>query len=157
MWGGRHADDRRVGLCARAANRVPSGRTHGARARCDDQQGRRVVRGLSPPPAHAASLRTANAQGRRSALTPERRGLRGKLPAVGGGGTFLRRSRATAPGPPPCQESDQMPLAKTLLQKNAARGLLISKLSTRDLDFAGQSGHDQFFAAFGGFGAASNP
>jgi len=59
--------------------------------------------------------------------------------------------------PPPCQQSDQMPLAKTLLQKNAARDLLISKLSTRDLDFAGQSGHDQFFAAFGGFGAASNP
>ena len=59
--------------------------------------------------------------------------------------------------PPPCKESDQMPLAKTLLQKNAARDVLVNKLSTRDLDFAGQSGHDQFFAAFGGFGAASNP
>jgi hypothetical protein len=59
--------------------------------------------------------------------------------------------------PPPCQESDQMPLAKSLLQKNAARDALINKLSTRNLDYAGQSGHDQFFAAFGGFGAASNP
>ncbi|HEY7553530.1 MAG TPA: adenosine deaminase [Candidatus Binatia bacterium] len=59
--------------------------------------------------------------------------------------------------PPPCKESDQMPLAKTLLQKNAARDALINKLSTRNLDYAGQSGHDQFFASFGGFGAASNP
>jgi adenosine deaminase/adenosine deaminase CECR1 len=59
--------------------------------------------------------------------------------------------------PPPCEESEQMPRAKTLLQKNAARDALVNKLSTRNLDFAGQSGHDQFFAAFGGFGAASNP
>jgi len=59
--------------------------------------------------------------------------------------------------PPPCKESDQKPLAKTLLQKNAARDALINKLSTRNLDFAGQSGHDQFFASFGGFAAASNP
>jgi adenosine deaminase/adenosine deaminase CECR1 len=59
--------------------------------------------------------------------------------------------------PPPCKESDQMPLAKSLLQKNAARDALINKLSTRNLDYAGQSGHDQFFASFGGFGAASNP
>ena len=59
--------------------------------------------------------------------------------------------------PPPCTESEQMPRAKTLLQKNAARDALINKLSTRNLDFAGQSGHDQFFASFGGFGAASNP
>jgi adenosine deaminase/adenosine deaminase CECR1 len=59
--------------------------------------------------------------------------------------------------PPPCKETDQMPLAKTLLQKNTARDALINKLSTRNLDYAGQSGHDQFFTAFGGFGAASNP
>jgi hypothetical protein len=59
--------------------------------------------------------------------------------------------------PPPCKETDQIPLAKTLLQKNAARDALINKLSTRNLDFAGLSGHDQFFASFGGFGAASNP
>ena len=50
-----------------------------------------------------------------------------------------------------------MPLAKTLLQNNTAREALVNKLSTRNLDFAGQSGHDQFFASFGGFGAASNP
>ena len=59
--------------------------------------------------------------------------------------------------PPPCKESDQMPLAKTLVQNTAARDALINKLSTRNLDFAGQSGHDQFFASFGGFGSASNP
>ena len=59
--------------------------------------------------------------------------------------------------PPPCKEGDQMLRAKTLLQNNAARDALINKLSTRYLDFAGQSGHDQFFASFGGFGAASNP
>ena len=59
--------------------------------------------------------------------------------------------------PPPCKESAQKPLAKNLLQKNEERESLINKLSTRNLDFAGQSGHDQFFAAFGGFGAVSNP
>jgi hypothetical protein len=59
--------------------------------------------------------------------------------------------------PPPCKETEQMPLAKSLLQKNSARDALINKLSTRNLDFAGQSGHDQFFNSFGGFGAASNP
>jgi hypothetical protein len=59
--------------------------------------------------------------------------------------------------PPPCKESEQTPLAKTLLRQNATRDALINRLSTRNLDFAGQSGHDQFFAAFGGFGAASNP
>ena len=59
--------------------------------------------------------------------------------------------------PPPCKESAQQPLAKTLLQNNEARDTLINKISTRNLDFAGQSGHAQFFASFGGFSAASNP
>ena len=76
-----------------------SGRTHGGSAQCDDQQGRGLVRGQSPPPAHAARLCAAYAQGRRSALAPEWRGIRGKLPAVGGGRKFLRRSRGTALDP----------------------------------------------------------
>ena len=58
---------------------------------------------------------------------------------------------------PPCEPPDQVLPAETLLQKSDKRDALINNLSTRNLDYAGQSGHDQFFAAFGGFGAASNP
>ena len=56
---------------------------------------------------------------------------------------------------PPCgRRSDQIP-AKELTNRPDSYNKLIDVLSTRNLAYAGQSGHDQFFATFGGFGTIS--
>jgi adenosine deaminase/adenosine deaminase CECR1 len=56
---------------------------------------------------------------------------------------------------PPCgRKNDQIP-ATELMNRPDSYIKLIDVLSTRNLAYAGQSGHDQFFATFGGFGTIS--
>ena len=55
--------------------------------------------------------------------------------------------------PPPCSESDtQVPAGKLSASASAT---LVDRMSMRNATFAGRSGHDQFFAAFGVFGGVS--
>ncbi|MFM9109876.1 MAG: adenosine deaminase [Prochlorococcaceae cyanobacterium] len=61
-----------------------------------------------------------------------------------------------APGD--CGRSGTLVPASELLQQPALHNRLIDAWSTRNLAFAGRSGHDQFFEAFGGFDLiASSP
>lgn len=53
------------------------------------------------------------------------------------------------------QDSDYFP-ASDLLSRTAVYDALVNNWSTRNLPFAGQSGHDQFFQAFAGFSAISD-
>lgn len=53
------------------------------------------------------------------------------------------------------QDSSYFP-ASELFNRTSVYDALINRWSTRNLPFAGQSGHDQFFEAFAGFGAMSD-
>lgn len=55
--------------------------------------------------------------------------------------------------PPPCAEGGTVVLAAKL--PGATYGALVDRMSTRNLAFAGRSGHDQFFDTFGVFGPVS--
>jgi adenosine deaminase/adenosine deaminase CECR1 len=57
---------------------------------------------------------------------------------------------------PPADCSAENAPARTLLQNVKIYDNLVNNWSTRNLPFEGQSGHDQFFAAFGGFGSISD-
>lgn len=50
----------------------------------------------------------------------------------------------------PCEQPDEVAMAG-VYDDPSAYGRLVDKLSLRNLAFAGQSGHDQFFASFGKF------
>jgi adenosine deaminase/adenosine deaminase CECR1 len=53
------------------------------------------------------------------------------------------------------QDSSYFP-ASELLNRTSVYDSLINRWSTRNLEFAGKSGHDQFFEAFSGFGPISD-
>jgi hypothetical protein len=53
------------------------------------------------------------------------------------------------------QDSSYFP-ASQLFNRTSVYDALINRWSTRNLQFAGKSGHDQFFEAFAGFGAISD-
>ncbi|BAY24812.1 adenosine/AMP deaminase [Calothrix sp. NIES-2100] len=53
------------------------------------------------------------------------------------------------------QDSSYFPAAE-LFNRTSIYDFLINRWSTRNLQFAGKSGHDQFFDAFSGFGAISD-
>ena len=55
--------------------------------------------------------------------------------------------------PAPCNEGGNVVLASKL--GGASFDALVNRMSTRNLSFAGRSGHDQFFDTFGVFGAVS--
>jgi hypothetical protein len=54
---------------------------------------------------------------------------------------------------PPCEPGGDLRPAAELLADDDLRAAMIDSLSTRKPGFAGRSGHDQFFGAFGRFGA----
>ena len=56
---------------------------------------------------------------------------------------------------PPCAPGDGKVPIRQAYQDTALYNVIIDALSTRNLAFAGRSGHDQFFAAFGKFGGGS--
>jgi adenosine deaminase/adenosine deaminase CECR1 len=56
----------------------------------------------------------------------------------------------------PANCSPETSSARTLVQNVKLYDALVNNWSTRNLPFAGQSGHDQFFAAFAGFGEISD-
>jgi hypothetical protein len=58
--------------------------------------------------------------------------------------------------PADCAVDDSYVAASTLLQNSGLYNALVNQWSTRNLAFEGQSGHDQFFEAFGGFGEISD-
>lgn len=60
--------------------------------------------------------------------------------------------------PPPCtaDQTDSNLPAADLLENANLRDTFINNLSTRNLSYAGQSGHDQFFQAFGAFDSVSS-
>ena len=57
--------------------------------------------------------------------------------------------------PEQCNQTNAIPAAELLIRRVDLYNHLINKLSTRNLAFAGQSGHDQFFQTFGKFGLVS--
>ena len=56
---------------------------------------------------------------------------------------------------PPSAHAPGMKRLREVLEDAEAYGKLVDDLSTRNLAYAGQSGHDQFFETFGEFGAVS--
>lgn len=56
---------------------------------------------------------------------------------------------------PPSSHAPGMIRLRDVLEDSTAYSKLIDHLSTRNVAFAGQSGHDQFFQTFGEFGAVS--
>lgn len=61
---------------------------------------------------------------------------------------------ALALAPPPCNAP--LKPASAVYADNTLYGAMLDSLSTRRPDFAGRSGHDQFFTAFDRFGATAN-
>jgi adenosine deaminase/adenosine deaminase CECR1 len=55
----------------------------------------------------------------------------------------------------PCDPSRPVIRMACVLNESGLYNRLVDLMSTRNLDFAGRSGHDQFFAAFGQFGPAA--
>ena len=55
----------------------------------------------------------------------------------------------------PCHRLEDVQRLQTAVDDRTFRGRLVDALSTRNYQVYGRSGHDQFFAAFSAFGAAS--
>jgi hypothetical protein len=67
----------------------------------------------------------------------------------------LCRNAGAPPPSTPCDPSRATVRVACVLIQSDLYNRLVDRMSTRNLNFAGRSGHDQFFAAFGQFGPAS--
>ena len=68
--------------------------------------------------------------------------------------TLCRNAKAPPPSTP-CDPPGAVVRMACVLNQPDLYNRLVDRMSTRNLNFAGRSGHDQFFAAFGQFGPAS--